>query len=196
MPIRFRCAYCNQLLGIARRKAGKVVRCPNCAGQVVVPDIEEDRDPDEAPVLQQQAAPPAPPPPPAPEQLFERSDFDEILKPVKGMERPAPSPMAPPGTVANADPGINVEQLASGADLVPTLEPMAPLPGIWLSPAKATLLSVLAVLALTLAFVIGLMVGLFFRSSGKEVELDRHVVPAGMIGQDAPPLDASGGGMV
>src|SRR5262249_32266945 len=38
MPIRFRCAYCNQLMGIARRKAGTVVRCPRCAGQVIVPD--------------------------------------------------------------------------------------------------------------------------------------------------------------
>ena len=37
MPIRFRCAYCNQLLGIARRKAGTVVRCPTCSGQVIVP---------------------------------------------------------------------------------------------------------------------------------------------------------------
>ena len=41
MPIRFRCAYCNQLLGIARRKAGTVVRCPGCSGQVVVPSLEE-----------------------------------------------------------------------------------------------------------------------------------------------------------
>jgi hypothetical protein len=40
MPIRFRCAYCNQLMGIARRKAGTVVRCPKCAGQVVVPLAE------------------------------------------------------------------------------------------------------------------------------------------------------------
>src|SRR5207253_599174 len=40
MPIRFRCAYCNQLMGIARRKAGTVVRCPKCAGQVVVPHPE------------------------------------------------------------------------------------------------------------------------------------------------------------
>src|SRR2546421_9046611 len=38
VPIRFRCAYCNQLMGIARRKAGTVVRCPTCSGQVVVPD--------------------------------------------------------------------------------------------------------------------------------------------------------------
>ena len=33
MPIRFRCAYCNQLMGIAHRKAGSVVRCPTCGGQ-------------------------------------------------------------------------------------------------------------------------------------------------------------------
>jgi len=37
MPIRFRCAYCNQLMGIGRRKAGTVVRCPSCAGEVIVP---------------------------------------------------------------------------------------------------------------------------------------------------------------
>jgi hypothetical protein len=37
MPIRFRCAYCNQLMGIARRKSGTVVRCPRCAGEVIVP---------------------------------------------------------------------------------------------------------------------------------------------------------------
>ncbi len=41
MPIRFRCAYCNQLMGIARRKAGTVVRCPKCAGEVIVPTAQE-----------------------------------------------------------------------------------------------------------------------------------------------------------
>ena len=38
MPIRFRCVYCNQLLGIARRKAGTIVRCTSCQGQLIVPD--------------------------------------------------------------------------------------------------------------------------------------------------------------
>src|SRR5436190_21434974 len=37
MPIRFRCAYCNQLMGISHRKAGTVVRCPKCAGEIIVP---------------------------------------------------------------------------------------------------------------------------------------------------------------
>ena len=40
MPIRFKCVYCEQLLGIARRKAGTVVKCPNCAGQLIVPALE------------------------------------------------------------------------------------------------------------------------------------------------------------
>lgn len=42
MPIRFRCAYCNQLLGIARRKAGTVIRCPKCQGNVIVPAPEPE----------------------------------------------------------------------------------------------------------------------------------------------------------
>jgi DNA-directed RNA polymerase subunit RPC12/RpoP len=41
MPVRFRCAYCNQLMGISHRKVGTVVRCPKCSGQVVVPQVEE-----------------------------------------------------------------------------------------------------------------------------------------------------------
>jgi DNA-directed RNA polymerase subunit RPC12/RpoP len=40
MPIRFRCAYCNQLMGISSRKAGTVVRCPKCAGEIIVPSPE------------------------------------------------------------------------------------------------------------------------------------------------------------
>jgi phage FluMu protein Com len=42
MPIRFRCAYCSQLMGIARRKAGTVVKCPKCAGEIIVPTPEEN----------------------------------------------------------------------------------------------------------------------------------------------------------
>ena len=37
MPVRFRCAYCQQLMGIGRRKVGAIVRCPRCAGEVIVP---------------------------------------------------------------------------------------------------------------------------------------------------------------
>ncbi len=48
MPIRFRCAYCNQLMGIARRKAGTVVRCPKCAGEIIVPVPDGPAGPEDA----------------------------------------------------------------------------------------------------------------------------------------------------
>src|SRR5437879_5887839 len=67
MPIRFRCAYCNQLLGIARRKAATVVRCPTCAGHVVVPNLPGD----ETEALDKDSN----------SLVFERSDFDELLNP-------------------------------------------------------------------------------------------------------------------
>src|SRR5437588_10009532 len=70
VPIRFRCAYCNQLMGISRRKAGTVVRCPTCSGQVVVPNPDT-----EAPVMPKPGEKTAAP------NLFEQSDFDELLRP-------------------------------------------------------------------------------------------------------------------
>ncbi len=48
MPIRFRCAYCNQLMGISRRKAGTVVRCPKCAGEIIVPVPDGQAGPEDA----------------------------------------------------------------------------------------------------------------------------------------------------
>jgi phage FluMu protein Com len=39
MPIQFRCGSCNQLLGIASRKAGHVVNCPTCGNKTVVPRV-------------------------------------------------------------------------------------------------------------------------------------------------------------
>ena len=38
MPVRFRCYFCTQLLSIGQRKAGTVIQCPRCLGQVWVPD--------------------------------------------------------------------------------------------------------------------------------------------------------------
>jgi hypothetical protein len=103
MPIRFRCAYCNQLMGIARRKAGTVVRCPTCGGQVVVPTPE--------PPIQPVQLPPAPgngPPPPP--NLFEQQDFDV------GMFNP--SPVAAPGPVPS--PALELPPQAT----VPTPAPL------------------------------------------------------------------------
>src|SRR5438445_298306 len=40
-PIKFRCFRCNQLLGVARSKAGAVVACPKCSVELIVPEPEE-----------------------------------------------------------------------------------------------------------------------------------------------------------
>src|SRR5438132_10283818 len=115
MPIRFRCAYCNQLMGIARRQAGTVVRCPTCAGQILVPKLQTE-----------EAAKPGAP---AGELVFERSDFDDLLNPAPagrelGEEQPVtlpaedapsaapPAVEAPPGAWGtHAEPAFDVERV-------------------------------------------------------------------------------------
>ena len=157
MPIRFRCAYCNQLMGISRRKAGTVVRCPTCAGQVVVPDP----DAVEATGGGGKEGP----------NLFERSDFDDVLRPgAPGAtaavgEGPAP-PKKPAGAWGTSgEPMIDMERV----DAVAVAAPVPPgsavpevsgtPPGLVLSSGKLTLLAVAAVLLLALAFVGGVLVG-------------------------------------
>jgi hypothetical protein len=158
MPIRFRCAYCNQLLGIARRKAGTVVKCPTCAGQVVVPNIEGDDDRPKAPGDQ---------------PVFERSDFDDLFNfggqageprtggaAVEAPAAPAAAPAAAPPAGAwgtNADPAVALDVPRGGMAGVAALGSRQP--GIILSPAKATLLTVIGVVALAVAFGAGLLVG-------------------------------------
>jgi hypothetical protein len=75
MPIRFRCVYCDKLLGIATRKAGSVVNCPQCGQPLIVPTPEPGLDETEA------AAPQKPMAPAHPAQAFEQDDFDVLLEP-------------------------------------------------------------------------------------------------------------------
>jgi DNA-directed RNA polymerase subunit RPC12/RpoP len=75
MPIRFRCAYCSQLMSIATRKAGTVIRCTKCAGEIIVPVLEGEA--------------------PNPGQAFESANFDAVL----GTNPPAPPEPPPPSTV-------------------------------------------------------------------------------------------------
>ncbi|HZT82816.1 MAG TPA: hypothetical protein VFA26_21475 [Gemmataceae bacterium] len=149
MPIRFRCAYCNQLLGISRRKAGTVVRCPTCAGQVVVPATGQEEAP-------------APEAAGTEQPLFERSDFEEVLKGSSG-DRPAAVQMPAPaamggfgGQRVQAAPVAAPPAAPPGASLQPGALPPV---GIVLSPTKATVLTVVGILALALAFGAGVLVG-------------------------------------
>ncbi len=83
MPIRFRCAYCNQLMGIASRKAGTVVRCPKCAGEIIVPTPEGPEPPSEP--AEQSVSPLA----------FEDLRIDQIINEGANGQAAAPTETAP-----------------------------------------------------------------------------------------------------
>ncbi len=157
MPIRFRCVYCNQLLGIAHRKAGTVVRCPTCAGQVVVPTTDTA---DAGPQDPSGSGEPF---------LFEQNDFDQIFTPA--------APVAPPSRTANgasAAPHAVAEAPAGawGTHAEPPFDAgrvAAPGgPGVVLSPTKATALCVAWVVTLALAFGAGLLIGMLMRPAASE----------------------------
>lgn len=142
MPIRFRCQHCNQLLGIARRKAGTPVQCPTCQHEVIVPHADQA----------EKATPPAPRP------LFEHSDFEAYLQ-QPGANLPAPAPPAAPPA---AHESFDVERLPLPASMSSPSHPGGiPPVGLYLSSTQATLLTVAAILLLALAFGAGLLVGRF-----------------------------------
>jgi len=129
MPIRFRCDYCNKLLGIARRKAGSETTCPHCGYTITVPDLNDDVPDDDLvartelddidAILNPAAArthepatvPIPPPPPPSPARPAE---------PARA-ERPRPAPVPPPRQVPMSAPTRPVST-------APTPKVAAPLP--------------------------------------------------------------------
>jgi hypothetical protein len=137
-----------------------VVRCPTCSGQVVVPTPgpgEEDSVP-------QPPEPPAAGPPPAPRpDLFERSSFGEEFlsedEPNVGSTagrraglKPVPPPEAPRPVA------VEPERLAPPVGTFNAVAaPSAP--GIFLTPVKVTILAVLVVLLIGVAFFAGMLVG-------------------------------------
>ncbi len=180
MPIKFRCAYCNQLLGIARRKAGSVVKCPTCSGQVVVPSAEDLGEAPEPP------APTAAPPPPGRRgnlgssgarpavprmtqpALFEGNELDRLLEGAAGempsvLNQPhAPAPNAPVAPMAPVVPMAPLAPARGTTNPAPAPpSPGAAPVGFFLTPARATLWSVAIVLALAVAFGSGLLVGMY-----------------------------------
>jgi hypothetical protein len=168
MPIRFRCAYCNQLMGISRRKAGTVVRCPSCSGQVVVPNPSSE--PTEKPPEGVSPRPAGAP------ELFERSDFDELFDDAAGGKRvarraaaaAAPHPTPDQPQALGPAPGSKPAEFAFDVEPVPLPESQSaptPTPGIVLSPRTATLLIVAIILALSLVFIVGMVVGSLLHGS-------------------------------
>jgi phage FluMu protein Com len=195
MPIRFRCAYCNQLLGISRRKAGMVVRCPTCAGQVAVPNADAE-------VTEGTPGPSNP-------LVFERSDFDALLNtegavPMEKKESVATAADAPGAlpTASNppsgawgthAEPAYAVERI----NPVPSVAAGESVPktGIFLSSRNATLLAGAVAVLLALFFAAGLLVGLWLRPAGQESEHGQSRAPA-VAATKSWLLDGSVGGSV
>jgi hypothetical protein len=165
MPIRFRCAYCNQLMGIARRKAGTVVRCPKCAGQVVVPQPEsyEENQPESfrqavsnAPGQVQSGK--------AGAALFEQHDFAKAFH-----EGPAAGPQVLHPPALHNPPAANPRPTAENAGL-PEYEavPLGPIKGVplkggargvFLTSGVLAVLSALVVILMGMAFFLGLLLG-------------------------------------
>ena len=56
MPIKFRCNYCRQFLGISRAQAGGVVDCPTCGRSIRVPLLDGTVQPLPTPELNMQDA--------------------------------------------------------------------------------------------------------------------------------------------
>jgi phage FluMu protein Com len=150
MPIKFRCKYCNQLMGIARRKAGTDVNCPTCNGILQVPFQDGAEGTGPAPALKE---------PVAQQQVFEQSDFEAYLH--DDMQHQQVATAAPPQAAAAHLPGTVWNPPAP--DLVdvepaPLLTTAAP-PGIVLSNGLATLLTIGIIFLMGLSFSLGLLVG-------------------------------------
>jgi hypothetical protein len=144
MPIRFRCKYCNQLIGIARRKSGTEVSCPTCHGRLMVPI-----DPAEA--GNNGGAEPAAP-------LFEHSDFEDYLRAPFSEEaaRHAAARGRGPQQVPAVPLVIDVERLPDEA------VPAPPAAGILITPGMLSFLVVAAILLLAGAFAAGIAVDRLF----------------------------------
>ena len=182
MPIRFRCAYCNQLMGIAKRKAGSIVRCPKCSGQVVVPDPVDDdgadvedasdmpamadagqlnkalEDPEIDRMLAGSAPRPCAQPPPVPASSAAQTARSKPPRP-----RPAPAPTPAPAPIDTPAPlmEIDVEPFELPAP-IPAPTPMPPpLPKGAMVVKKAVAIGVVVVLLLLagLTFCVGYLLG-------------------------------------
>jgi DNA-directed RNA polymerase subunit RPC12/RpoP len=134
MPIRFRCAYCNQLMGIASRKAGTVVRCPKCAGEIIVPSPESPEPP---PGPTEQAAGP---------QVFEDLKFDQFINP------PANGSAGPPAE--SAPVAVDMPPPAMTAPILPPKRL-----GLFLPLGMLIVSMLVVILLLILVFILGLIIG-------------------------------------
>ena len=142
MPIRFRCAYCNQLMGIASRKAGSVVRCPKCAGEIIVPTPEGESSPVEG--TEPSSGP----------MVFENPQFDATFNAA------ATGPAVPPIEIAPAPAPVELPIPPVPLALEP-LPPAAPVKrsGLFVPLGMLITSMIIVTLLLILVFVLGILIG-------------------------------------
>ena len=145
MPIRFRCVYCNKLLGIARRKGGAVVNCPQCHQPLIVPTPEPDNSATAAATAGAGATSASP----GPSKLFERDDFDVLLD--EDQTFPADPPAIPRYASPSAPPFAAERGLPN-----PSRRAAKP---IVIGKMTAILVGCLVLLLLAIAFGAGILVG-------------------------------------
>jgi hypothetical protein len=147
MPIRFRCAYCNQLLSIATRKAGTVVKCPTCAGQVVVPSIESLAGVQSGDSF-----------------VMERGDLPQVVEPDSAERSDGGTPqsgmaVAPPGSWGtHAEPPYDLEKLRPSPVVIHP-KPGGPHGGVVLTRRQLVVGAFVAFVLLILVFGAGLLLG-------------------------------------
>ena len=141
MPIRFRCAYCNQLMAIATRKAGTVVRCPKCAGEVIVPAPPEGSPPEPDDGRGEATAPNDI------NEALEDGEFDKYFEPAGGEHsaQTATTPAPPPPKPQRAPAPLPEQSLTRPGLFVP----------LWAVGVGV----VVALLLLAVAFAIGFQAG-------------------------------------
>lgn len=166
MPIKFRCVHCNKLLGIARRKAGTIVDCPQCHQQLIVPTPSEpEPEPDsDQPTVQPEPAPRAT------QRLFEQDQFsldlDDGHSPTYRHHDQGPATYAPPPTFA-AERHLPIPSTVASPAPNPVPLPMPyPLPatsppvqGLVLSGSKIMLILIVLFFVIAAAFGAGVFVG-------------------------------------
>jgi len=160
MPIRFRCAYCNQLMGIARRKAGTVVNCPKCKGQVVVPSPQDVPPSENNPFAMGPAnlAPAQGGAAPEAGAVFERSDFENLFQPVPQNPQMLHQETLPPGAASSAAVAPAPLQSLPGVEFDRVIA-APPKRGILLTPVILAVTGVAVVILMGLAFILGMLVG-------------------------------------
>ena len=151
MPIRFRCAYCNQLMGISRRKVGNVVRCPKCGGQVVVPNPEDGQVVDDGPEDAN-----------APAHALEDPELERLLAGAAASKPKAPSPRSAPQPQKSPNMAFDVDvEPVDASPNAPTIPAASTTPrGVIQMPRWVLFSLVFLVLLLAgLAFLVGYLLG-------------------------------------